>query len=179
MASPSDGDLWNARDSLSAREESALTPRGADEAGTTPKPSPELLAFEAFSKSVLQTTRSLGRDLNRHAPTYMGAFGAAIIVAVLIMQVDLAVDFALTSAEFIAVIVAGLIMVCLGAALVAIRLRSFERTEVAYGEQAKEILMGETLVPGSTLHTRMGEAGIDEHETGGNPQSQASRDMRS
>jgi hypothetical protein len=129
--------------------DAAKSPR-PDQTDGPREPSAELEAFAAFTKGTLQTTRSLGKDLNRHAPTYMGAFGAAIITAVLVMQAYPS-DFGLSSAEFITIVAAGLIMVCLGAALVAFRLRSFERTEVAYGEQAKDILVGETLVPGSTL----------------------------
>ena len=100
--------------------------------------------------------------MNRHAPTYMGAFGAAIIAVALFMQVDIAeLDFTLTPAEFIVVVLSGLVMICLGAALVGIRVRSFERTEVAHGEQAKEILTRNPLMPGSTLQAKPAGPEVD------------------
>jgi hypothetical protein len=151
--SPTDHEGQDPQDRRHTPEEPGVELVPADDQVTS-KPSPELVAFEAFAKRVFQTTQALGKDLNRHAPTYVGGFGAAIIVTALVMQIDFGVRFFLSSAEFIAVIVAGLVMLCLSAALVAFRLRSFERTEVAYGEQAKEILVGETLVPGSTLRVR-------------------------
>jgi len=138
-------------------------PQSAPHNGNSDGPSQQLLAFEAFRTSMLDTTRLLGKDLNRHAPTYMGAFGAAIIAVVLIMQIHVVgVDYDLTPSEFIAVVIAGLVMICLGAALIALRLQTFERTEVAYGEQAKEILIQDPLVPGATLRRAMTRTPEDE-----------------
>ena len=130
------------------------------------QPNAQLLALAAF-KTFLETTRVVGGDINRHAATYMGAFGAALILIGLGMQVDFSgVEFTLTSSEFIALVVAGLIMICLGAGLIAFRLRAVERTEVAYGEQAKEILARDPLIPGSTLRDKVGDASVTDTTTG-------------
>lgn len=116
----------------------------------------EFPAFEVFTKKFADVTRVVGGDINRHAPLYMLGFGAATIIAAFASHVDGSM-FTFTPAEFITLVIAGLIMICLGGTLIGLRLRSEAQVKVARSEQAQELLPRPPLIPGATLVTQRGD----------------------
>jgi hypothetical protein len=127
----------------------AARPAVAMERPTTTQP--DFAAFEAFTKKFVDATRVVGGDINRHAPVYVAVFGAGTILAAFFSHIE-GSAFHFTPSEFITLVIAGLLMICLGAALIGVRVRSEAQVEVAQSEQAQELLKPRApLVPGATI----------------------------